>query len=583
MQMTVCLNAIFKPHANKLAFLAVIIGVILMACREKRQVPDAIFIRGTLFTADPSTEGASAFAIKGDRILAVGSDENIRSMAGAATQVTDLDGAFVMPGLIEGHGHFSAMGAGLSNVNLLESANWDEIIQMVSERAEHLEEGAWMEGRGWHQDKWSEVPKPAVDGYPHHTRLSLAVPGHPVVLLHASGHALMANQRAMELAGVTMATPDPPGGRIVRDGKGQPIGVFEENAMDIVTKALNNWKKSRSADQQQAAFRTVVEAASAHCLQYGITSFQDAGSTFQELEWYRALAEAGQLPVRLWAMVLQPGAAELERLSAYPVIGAGNNFFTCRAVKAYLDGALGSYGAWLLKPYTDKPDMDGQVVTPPDTLALLAATCRDRNLQFCVHAIGDRANRELLDLFEQMLGTDTGYGSGCRRWRVEHAQHVDPADQGRFARLGVIASVQTVHCTSDAPFVPLRLGAERAEQNAYPWRPLLDKGARIANGTDVPVEDLNPMANLYAAVTRRSPKSGVFPGAPLTRQEALYAYTIWNAWAAFEDQDKGSITPGKLADFTVFNTNLLQCQEDDLLKARASSVHIGGRQVYLAE
>jgi predicted amidohydrolase YtcJ len=543
-------------------------------------VPDEIFIQGNLFTADPSTEGATAFAVKGDRILAVGSDEDIRRMAGPATQTTDLEGAFVMPGLIDGHGHFYAMGAGLTNLNLLESVNWQEIIRLVSIRASQLEAGAWLEGRGWHQDKWSETPRPAVDGYPHHTQLSRAVPGHPVVLLHASGHALLANQRAMELAGVTMSTPDPPGGRIVRDAQGQPIGVFEENAMDLITETLERWKKSRSVDQQQSDFRAIVEAASAHCLKYGITSFQDAGSTFQELEWYRALADSGSLPVRLWAMVLQPGGAELERLSSYPVIGAGNHFFTCRAVKAYLDGALGSYGAWLLRPYTDKPDMTGQVITPPDTLALLAAACRDRGLQFCVHAIGDRANRELLDLFEQMLGTETGYGTGCRRWRVEHAQHVDPADQGRFARLGVIASVQTVHCTSDAPFVPLRLGADRAEQNAYPWRPLLDKGARIANGTDVPVEDLNPMANLYAAVTRRSSKSGVFPGSPLTRKEALYAYTIWNAWAAFEEQEKGSITTGKLADFAVFSDNLLQCGEDELLNARAVSVYVGGKRVH---
>ncbi|MFZ4633630.1 MAG: amidohydrolase [Saprospiraceae bacterium] len=557
--------------------------VAALACQTSAPKADTIIFNAVLFTADSTHRGATALAFQDGRILAIGQDNEIKRLAGPQTEMNDLHGAFAMPGFIEGHGHFAAMGQSLENLNLLEAPNWQNIVQQVAERASKLPPGAWLQGRGWHQDKWNEAPKPGVGAYPYHFALSEAAPNHPVVLTHASGHALMANAKAMELAGISSSTADPAGGRIVRDPAGNPIGVFEENAMDLIQKPLNDWLNSRTEAEKRDAFARTIALSAQHCLENGVTSFQDAGSTFWELERYREMAETGTLPVRLWAMILQPKQAEFDRMSNYPIISAGNGFFTCRAVKAYLDGALGSYGAWLLEPYADKPELRGQVVTPLDTLALLAEQCRTRGLQCCVHAIGDRANRELLNLYETMLTDHMGYGPNGLRWRVEHAQHVHPDDQPRFGRLGVIASVQTVHCTSDAPFVPVRLGAVRAAENAYAWRAFLDSGARLANGTDVPVEHLNPFANLYAAITRRSSAAGVFPGGTLSREEALLSYTLWNAWAAFEEGEKGSLSPGKVADIIVLSDNLLLCPENAILNARVLQTFVGGKRLFLSK
>jgi predicted amidohydrolase YtcJ len=275
-------------------------------------------------------------------------------------------------------------------------------------------------------------------------------------------------------------------------------------------------------------------------------------------------------------MVAQPAAADYSKLSQYPQIGVGDGFFTSRAVKAYFDGALGSYGAWLLAPYSDKPGHVGQNTTPVDTIAAIAAVCKQYGLQYCVHAIGDRANRELLDVFEENMtpGQDM-------RWRVEHAQHVDPQDIPRFKQIGAIASMQAVHCTSDAPFVVKRLGETRAKTGAYPWRSIIDSGARMANGTDAPVEEVNPLPCLYAAVTRKRTDSGMafFPYQKMTRTEALLSYTLWNAYAAFEEKEKGSLTPGKYADIIVLDTDLLQCPPEQMLKAKVSRTILAGKEI----
>ncbi|MBK8192747.1 MAG: amidohydrolase family protein [Lewinellaceae bacterium] len=313
----------------------------------------------------------------------------------------------------------------------------------------------------------------------------------------------------------------------------------------------------------------------------GITSFQDAGSSFWEIGQYRNMAASGQLGLRLWVMISQPGQSELPKLAAFPQIGLGNGYLTVRAVKAYLDGALGSYGAWLLAPYADKPDSYGQNTTPVESIAAVAAACRQYGLQCCVHAIGDRGNREVLNIFEAAAGKEKSGGAGLR-WRIEHAQHLDPQDIPRFAQLGVIASMQAIHCTSDAPFVEKRLGAARARAGAYAWRSLLDSGAHLANGTDAPVEEVDPLPCIYAAVTRKRADSGLvfFPEQKMTREEGLLSYTLWNAYAAFEEQEKGSITPGKLADIVVLSTDLLHCPPEDILNAQVLKTIVGGRIRY---
>jgi hypothetical protein len=561
-------------------YLVFLFAIAFFACQPNQPrttTPDLILFNGNFFTADSTLPQASALAVAAGRILAVGNDAEIKKLAGPNTQVIDLQGAFAMPGFIEGHGHFSSLGRSLMNLNLMQTKSWAEITGMVAEKAKSVPAGEWIEGRGWHQEKWSESPGETVNGYPFNTALSEASPQHPVVLYHASGHGLIANNKAIELAGISRETADPVGGRIVRDAKGNLTGVFEENAMELIERPFSAWKNRRPEAEKVAAFEKVVALAAAECRAKGITSFQDAGSDFWELSQYRRMAEAGRLPVRLWAMASQPQGHDIPKLADYPVTGAGNQFFTCRAVKCYFDGALGSYGAWLLAPYDDKPGFVGQNTTPLDTIVRMAQACRQYGLQLCVHAIGDRANREVLQVVQNTFGGE----KQDHRWRIEHAQHIDPQDIPRFSQLGVIASMQAIHCTSDAPFVVKRLGEERARSGAYAWRSLLDSGARLANGTDAPVEDVDPLPCLYASVTRRRADTGLefFTEQKMTREEALLSYTLWNAWAAFEEKEKGSLSPGKLADVVVLSKDLLRCAPEEILQAKVLRTFVGGKEM----
>ncbi|MBP6811112.1 MAG: amidohydrolase [Saprospiraceae bacterium] len=541
------------------------------------QFPNLIFVNGNFFTADSLHPQATAIAIAGDRILAVGNDAEIKKLAGKETQIVDLQGAFAMPGFIEGHGHFNGLGESLQNLNLINTKSWAEITGLVAEKAKSAKPGEWIEGRGWHQEKWSESSGATVNGYPYNTELSAISPNNPVILYHASGHGLIANSKAIELAGISSETSDPMGGRIVRDARGKITGVFEENAMGLIEKPFYTWKNLRSEAEQIAAFEKSTQLAAAECLAKGISSFQDAGSNFWELAQYRRLAEADQLPLRLWVMASQPTAHDIPKLADFPQVGLGNQHFTCRAVKCYFDGALGSYGAWLLAPYDDKPGFVGQNTTPLDTITRMAQACHQYGLQLCVHAIGDRANREVLNVVEKELGAKNE-----QRWRIEHSQHIDPQDIPRFAQLGVVASMQAIHCTSDAPFVVKRLGTERARTGAYAWRSVLDSGAHLANGTDAPVEDVDPLPCLYASVTRKRADTGLefFPEQKMTREEALLSYTIWNAWAAFEEKEKGSLKPGKLADIVVLSKDLLRCAPEEILQAKVLKTVVGGKVKY---
>lgn len=564
----------------KQLLLLISCALLLFACaptQPKSSDPDLIFFNANGFTSDASKPNISAIAITGDRITATGTDDEIKKMAGKQTRMVDLQGAFLMPGFIEGHGHYKGLGESIAHLNLIKTHSWAEITGMVAEKVKTAAPGDWVEGRGWHQEKWTESPGKTVNGYPYNTDLNAVSPNNPVVLEHVSGHGLIANAKAIELAGISRETPDPLGGRIVRDAKGNLTGVFEENAMDLITKPFEAWKNQRSEAERVAEFEKLAALAAQECLQKGVTSFQDAGSSFWEIDQYRRMAEAGKLPVRLWVMVSRPQAHDVSKLSAFPQIGLGNQHFSCRSVKVYFDGALGSYGAWLLAPYDDKPGFTGQNTTPVDTLIAAAAACKKYGLQCCVHAIGDRANREVLNVFEKEM-----QGDKSLRWRIEHSQHIDPQDIPRFAQLGVTASMQAIHCTSDAPFVVKRLGEQRARTGAYAWRSLLDSGAHLANGTDTPVEDVDPLACLYAAVTRKRADTGLefFPEQKMTREEALFSYTIWNAWAAFEEKEKGSLTPGKLADLVVLSKDLLHCAPEEILGAKVLKTVVGGQVVF---
>lgn len=559
-----------------LLLLPVLAAALLTGCSPDKPYADTIYTNGDFYTLDKTQPSARALAVKDGRIIALGDTADMAAWRSPDTEVIDLGGQFVMPGFIEGHGHFSGFGAGLMNLNFLHAKNWDEIVAQVAAKAAQTPNGEWISGRGWHQEKWMNAPELAIDGYPAHQALSAATPDHPVILRHASGHALFANAAAMRLAGVTSETPDPQGGHIVRDLQGNPIGVFEENAMDLIADVYQTYRSQLSADDLKAEWEQGIRLAQAECLAHGITSFQDAGSSFEELADYQRMAEAGTLDVRLWCMV-RHGYKELsQELDArFPIVNAGNHFFTCRAIKTELDGALGAFGAWLLKPYSDKSEFEGQNTTRVSTVDSIALLAQRKGMQLCVHAIGDQANQKVLNLMEKHTAKANNKD---HRWRIEHSQHIDVADIPRFAQLGIIASMQAIHCTSDAPFVEKRLGYERARTGAYPWRSLLDAGAVVTNGTDVPVEEIDPLASLYASVTRRRPDTGLtfFPEQAMTRAEALHSYTLANAFAAFEEKDKGSLSVGKWADMVVLNKNLATCPDEDILDARVLKTIVGG-------
>ncbi len=544
------------------------------------ELADLVLAGGRVVTVDPAGTEGQSIAMRGDRVLAVGSEEEIRRLIGEQTRVIDLEGRLAIPGFIEGHGHFLGVGDSAMQLDLRQAKTWDEIVALVAKAAATLEPGTLIRGRGWHQEKWTTAPRGAIDGLPRHEDLSAASPEHPVILTHASGHAAFANAKAMELSGIDGDTVPPEGGEIIRDPGGAPTGALRETAAYLLEPA---YLRSRGADPREMAAYAVEE-----CLRKGVTSFQDAGSSFEDAELLRRMADRGELGVRVWMMLREPVAELTERLAATRVVGHANHHLTVRGIKRSIDGALGSHGAWLLEPYADLATSAGLNTVPIDEVEACARLALEHDVQLCVHAIGDRANRETLDIFERFLpegpaeeGTAEGGGKADLRWRVEHAQHIHPDDLPRFAQLGVIAAMQGVHCTSDAPWVLRRLGPERAESGAYMWRDLLDSGAVVTNGTDAPVEDLDPIASYYSTVTRKRADGMVFfPGQRMTRMEALRSYTIACAYSAFEEDLKGSLEPGKLADVVVLSKDILACPDDELLDARVDLTVVGGEVLF---
>jgi hypothetical protein len=400
-----------------------------------------------------------------------------------------------------------------------------------------------------------------------------------VLLTHASGHALFANARARELAGVTNATADPQGGRILRDSLGNPTGVFFDAAQNLIAKAHDESLARRTPEQREAQSREAIRLAVQDCLSKGVTSFQDAASSFRDIDLYKRLVGENNLGIRLWAMIHEDNAALSKNLSRYRIIDYGDRRLTVRAVKKFVDGALGSHTAWMLEPYSDLPESTGLNVESTNDIVEAAGLAIKNDFQLCVHAIGDRANREALDIYEVVFHENSDRKG--LRWRIEHAQHLNPADIPRFAQLGVIASMQAVHCTSDGPWVVKRIGSRRAEEGAYVWQKLMRTGALVMNGTDTPVEDVNPIPNFYAAVTRKLPDGSTFyPDQRMSREEALRACTINNAYGALEEDIKGSLRPGKLADITVLSKDIMKVAEDEILNTRVVYTIVGGRIMY---
>jgi predicted amidohydrolase YtcJ len=550
------------------------------AVLAQQEFADLVLHGGTVATVDAEFSIHEAVAVRGHEVVATGSDAEIAGMIGPETEVIDLNGRLAIPGFIEGHGHFLGLGRARMILDLNGVSSWNEIIAMVEAKARELEPGEWIFGRGWHQEKWSETPMPNVDGVPLHHGLSEVTPENPVMLTHASGHAAFVNELAMQLAGVTDDTEDPEGGTIVRDANGNATGMLRETAQGVVRSAMPDSDSLTAADRE-AEFRLQVQLAGQEALENGVTSFQDAGTGFAAIDGLRAMAAAGELPVRLYVMVRGQSHEEMDaHLPDYLVIPEGNDFLAVRGVKHSLDGALGPHGAWLLEPYADMPASAGLETTPVDVVERTAAIALKHGFQLNAHAIGDRANREVLDIYERAWAAAEVDG-GDLRWRVEHAQHLHPADIPRFAELGVIASMQGIHCTSDAPWVLRRLGPERAESGAYMWSDLIDSGAVVTNGTDAPVEDISAIASYYASVSRRTADGEVFfADQRMTREEALRSYTIWAAYSAFEEHLKGSLEAGKLADITVLSRDILTVPEEEILSTQVDYTIVGGEIRY---
>jgi predicted amidohydrolase YtcJ len=537
---------------------------------------DLVLRGGKVITLDPSVPEASAIAVTNGRISAIGSDAQMAREIGPATRVIDLKGRVAIPGFIDGHAHFTEIGEAKTILNLRNARNWDEIVAMVAAAAHEAKPGEWIAGGGWHQEKWDKRPEPNVRGFPLEESLSRVSPNNPVLLTHASGHAVFVNRAALTRAGVTRATADPAGGEILKDSLGNPTGLLNEGAQALARNAMARDLAKRTAVEKDAEAQRVIDLASAEILSKGITSFEDAGSPPDVIARLKARADKGLLAPRLWVMLRISNAEFAFNAAKYRVIGDGDNHLTVRAIKRYMDGALGSRGAWMLEPYADLPSSSGLNVEDLKDIEQTAQIAIENGYQLCVHAIGDRANREVLNLYERVFREHPEKKD--LRWRIEHAQHLNPQDIPRFAKLGVIAAMQGIHATSDAAMVIPRLGQKRAQEGAYVWRSLIDSGAHVANGTDAPVEDVDPIANYYATVTRRTSSGDLFfPAQRMTRLEGLRSYTVEPAYAAFEENLKGRLKVGMLGDITVLSQDLLTVPEQEILKTRVEYTIVGGK------
>ncbi len=564
-------------------FQLFILSILVLACSKSadKEFATMLIHGGTIYTVDSTQTTAEAVAIKDNRILFVGNLEDAASFKNEQTEIIDLKGKTMTPGLIEGHGHFMGLGYNELNLDLLNTKSYQEIIDAVAERVSTLEPGEWIVGRGWHQSKWDSLPKEMVKGFQTHHRLSEVSPDNPVYLWHASGHAGFANSKAMEIAGLQalakegIKTSYGEGGEIIVDRNDQPTGVFNERAQTLITKHI----PEKNINTDIKAFELAVKA----CHKNGITSFHDAGIPRETIELYEKMKQDGKMKTRIYAMLTGWDKNLLEEWYAKGIMVDTSHLFTIRSVKLNCDGALGSRGAWLLEPYSDRPDHYGHETLPMEFVKETALSGLKHGFQVCAHAIGDRANREILDRYEIAIATLPNKAND-HRFRIEHAQHLHPEDIPRFAQLQVIPAMQAIHMSSDRPWAIDRLGEKRIKEGAYMWQDLLKSGVPIINGTDVPVEPINPIASFYASVSRKTlkgmPETGYEPEQKMTRAQALKSYTLDAAYGAFEEDIKGSISVGKLADFTIYNQDLMTVDERDILNTEVVMTIFGGEVVY---
>ena len=561
----------------KVKLILALIMLFTVSCEAEKA--DMIIHNGTIYTMNDFVPTAEAVAVINGKVAALGKYKDLDYLIGPKTKIINLNGAMMTPGLIEGHGHFYGLGLAKMQLDLSTASSYDELVNMVSDAVDQSSPGQWILGRGWHQSKWSDSKENFIKGFQTHDSLSEISPNNPVWLKHASGHAGFANQKAMDIAGVSSETEFGFGGEIIKDLSGNPTGVFNERAQGLINKYVDS-NLDENSDLR------AIELAVKACLENGITSFHDAGTGNKTITTLREAIANNLLRVRIYAMLTSGDTLLLNQwYKKGPEIGTGNDFLTIRSIKLNADGALGSRGAWLLNEYADRPGHYGMATQSMDYVYTVAKKGIQSGFQVNSHAIGDRANREILNQYEKVFNEFPEMAKD-HRWRIEHAQHIDPADIPRFGRLKVIPSIQGIHMSSDRPWAINRLGQKRIVESAYVWRSLINHGAILINGSDVPVEPIDPIASFYASTTRKTlkglPDSGYEPEQKMTRIEALKSYTINAAYGAFEEKLKGSIEIGKYADFAVFSQNLVTIPDEKILNTKVLYTIVNGNIEYQA-
>jgi predicted amidohydrolase YtcJ len=551
---------------RRLALLFLALAAPRAAGAQTRGPADLVITNARIYTVDDTRPVVQALAVRDGKILFVGSVHEAMALRGPSTRVIDATGQTIIPGMVDAHAHLLGLGQALRQVDLVGTKSYEEVVSRVTAAARGLPAGRWILGQGWDQNDWGDTR------FPTHDALSRALPDNPVYLTRVDGHAGLANAAAMRAAGVTTATPDPSGGRIERTATREPTGVFVDNAKDLIERII----PSPTREEDRKALRAAI--ADAH--RYGLVGVHDAGESRATIDLMEEMAKAGELPFRLYVMISDDSAAIAHYLAIGPRSGLYDDHLWVRAIKLYADGALGSRGAALLAPYDDDPDNRGLLVSAPAHIEHVAELALQGGFQVATHAIGDRGNRIVLDAYEAAL---KAHPTADHRFRIEHAQILDHDDIPRFAEMGVIPSMQAVHQTSDMYWAASRLGPARL-YGAYAWRSLLNTGVVVPNGSDFPVESVNPLFSFHSAVSRQDadnwPVGGWMPEQRMTRQEALESMTIWPAYAAFQERIMGSLTPGKLADFDILDRDIMTVPERDILGTTVLATYIGGKAVY---
>ena len=548
--------------------LIALVGIVTMSCTSQKQA-DLVIIGGKVVTVDSDFSITEAVAVRDSKIIFVGTNVDAKEYISRTTNVIELNGELVLPGLIDSHGHLTGYGKSLEHVDLVGTKSYKEVIDFVKEEVKTVEPGEWIRGRGWDQNDWE------IKEFPTHQALSKISPDNPVIFSRIDGHAILVNQKAMKIAGIDINTSDPDGGKLIRNSNGLPSGIFIDNAEKLITDHVPKYSTEK--------IRGIIHNAAKRCAELGLTGVGDAGIPITRIDDYKYLIDNGRMPIRLNAMLADTAVNDWVRfLQKYKVDSYGNDFLRVKSVKLYADGALGSRGAALLEPYSDDPENSGLIVTNNSHMLEVCKAALENDFQVCTHAIGDKAIRTMLDIYEQALQENP---IADHRFRIEHSQIVNLDDVTRYAELGVIPAMQPQHTVSDMPWTEDRIGSDRVK-GAYAFRSFIDVGVIIPCGSDFPIEVPNPLVGIHNAVTRQDangyPEGGWFPEQKMTVEEAIKGYTIWAAYSAFQEDILGSIEVGKYADFTILDKDILSIEPSDILNTKPIFTIVGGEIKYQA-